>query len=253
VVASRPLGGGSIAETAVATLEDGREVVVKRPPTDATFEAEGLEALRDAGAPVPRVLGVDTDVLVLELVTGTPAWEELGASLAAVHRDATAVTFGWHRDNVIGPLRQPNDRDPDWPRFYAERRVRPWLGATALPAELRRRLSDAAEGRLLDLLDHDVRPSLVHGDLWSGNVVDGRWLIDPAVHHADRELDLAFAEVFGGFPAPFWHSYADVWPLDDGWEERRPALQLHHLLVHVELFGAGYVGAVASRLDRLGW
>jgi fructosamine-3-kinase len=93
----------------------------------------------------------------------------------------------------------------------------------------------------------------VHGDLWSGNIVAGRWLIDPAVHFADRELDLAFAAVFGGIPARMWSAYEESWPLDEGWEARRPALQLYHLLVHVRLFGGGYRAMVADRLDALGW
>lgn len=253
VRSERTLSGGSIADTRLVTLADGREVVVKRTPTDATFEAEGLAALADAGAPVPAVLHVEHDLLVLEHVTGPPRWEELGRALAAVHRRDAGDRFGWHRDNVIGSLPQPNPPGPDWPTFYAERRIRPLLDAATLPGSVRRRLAAACDGPLRDLLAHGERPSLVHGDLWSGNVVDGRWLIDPAVHHADREVELAFAELFGGLPAPFWRGYEDTWPLDPGWQDRRPALQLFHLLVHVELFGAGYVGAVVSRLDRLGW
>ena len=96
-------------------------------------------------------------------------------------------------------------------------------------------------------------PSLVHGDLWAGNVVGGQWLVDPAAQHADRELDLAMAALFGGFPPAFRSGYESVWPLDDGWRDRLPAQQLHHLLVHVALFGGGYVEQVAERLDALGW
>lgn len=249
----RPLAGGSLAETSLAVLADGRRVVVKRMSTPAELEAEGLEALRDADAPVPAVLHVDEHLLVLEHVTGPPAWAALGATLAEVHRRDAGGTFGWHRDNVLATIPQPNDPLPDWPRFYAERRIRPLLGAAALPADVAARLAAACDGPLLELLGHDERPSLVHGDLWSGNVVDGRWLIDPAVSHADREVELAFAELFGGLPAAFSRGYAEVWPLDPGWEARRPALQLYHLLAHVELFGAGYVGGVVARLDRLGW
>lgn len=249
----RTLSGGSIADTRVAVLADGREVVVKRTSTDARLEAEGLTALGDAGAPVPAVLHVAPDLLVLEHVAGEPAWEELGRRLAAVHRADAGDTFGWHCDNVIGSLPQRNTPDASWPSFYTARRIRPFLGADALPDDVRDRLGAACAGPLPELLAHGGPPSLVHGDLWSGNVVDGRWLIDPAVHHADRELDLAFAEVFGGFPDAFHRGYGAVWPLPDGWERRRPALQLFHLLVHVELFGAGYVGAVVARLDRLGW
>ncbi|WP_165492040.1 fructosamine kinase family protein [Egibacter rhizosphaerae] len=252
----RPLGGGSICDVWRVELTDGRAAVLKRTPYPAGVEADGLAALAAAGAPVPAVLGVGDDVLVLEEVGAGPPgeaeWRDLGRALAGMHAD-TGEAYGWHRDNLIGSLPQANDPDDDWPRFYAERRLRPWLGATALPKELRRRLERALDGPLQDLLATGNPPSLVHGDLWNGNVVDGRWLIDPAVHRADREFELAFADLFGGFPPAFHEGYAETWPLPEGWQRRRPALQLYHLLVHVELFGAGFAGAVGSRLDALGW
>ncbi len=251
--ASRPLPGGSIAETWWVTLADGTEAVVKATTYDARLEAEGLAALGAAGAPVPAVLGVSERVLVLAYVRGEPDWGGLGATLADVHRTGRDEGFGWHRDNVIGPLPQANRVTDDWPGFYLDQRVRPHLDAPALPPAVRRRIERAGDGPARALLDHDAVPSLVHGDLWSGNVVDGRWLVDPAVHRADREFELAFADLFGGFPSAFWDAYAGAWPLDDGWERRRPALQLSHLLVHVRLFGAGYVPGVVARLDRLGW
>lgn len=249
---ARRLSGGMVAGVWAADLDDGSPVVVKRTPYDAELEAEGLRALGDAGAPVPRVLAVSQDVLVLERVAGSGRWGELGTRLAAVHRH-TAGAFGWHRDNVIGPLPQVNTHDTHWPTFYVERRLRPHLLHDALPEDLRRRLLTAMRGPLPELLDHGPSPSLVHGDLWSGNVVDGTYLVDPAVHHADREFELAFADLFGGIPAAFWDAYTAAWPLDDGWEARRPVLQLFHLLVHVGLFGSGYVAPIRERLDQRGW
>jgi protein-ribulosamine 3-kinase len=121
-----------------------------------------------------------------------------------------------------------------------------------LPGDLARRLHRACDEVLPSLLDRGQAPSLVHGDLWSGNIIDQRVVIDPAVHHGDRELDLAMLDLFGGVPPPLRAGYEAVWPLDEGWERRRPALQLYHLLVHVRLFGAGYHRGVADRLDRLG-
>ena len=103
------------------------------------------------------------------------------------------------------------------------------------------------------VLDHDVVPSLVHGDHWTGNVVGGQWLIDPSVHHADRELDLAMLRVFGGAPESFFAAYDEALPLDDGWERRVPALQLYYLVFHVHRFGGGYVARTAGLLDELGW
>ena len=111
----------------------------------------------------------------------------------------------------------------------------------------------AAEDELARRLDHDVRPALLHGDLWAGNVMHGRWLIDPAVCFGDRELDLAFATLFAGSPDVVCQASDDAGPRDDGWRERLPLLQLFHLLVHVRLFGAGYVPQVVARLDAAGW
>lgn len=230
---------------------DGLAVVVKEPPYDATTEAAGLRALGAAGARVPRIIEATSARLVLEEVRGDGDWAACGRRLAAVHR-TTGSAFGWERDGVIGPLPMGNDPDQDWPRFYATHRLAPWIGD--LPDPLAHRLRGAIDdGRLQALLDHDVPASLVHGDLWSGNVVGGEWLIDPAVHHADRELDLAMARLFGGFPSAFFAAYEQAWPLDDGWRDRLPALQLFHLLVHVRLFGGGYVGQMGDRLDTLGW
>lgn len=230
---------------------DGRPVITKATDYDARLEADGLRALAAAGAPVPRVVEATEDRVTMDEVDGPNDWEGLGRSLARCHQ-ATADAYGYHQDNVLGPLPQVNTWDASWPRFYAERRLSPYLGD--LPDTLAVRIRTAIDsGALADLLDHGQEPSLVHGDLWSGNVVAGRWLIDPAVHYADRELDAAFAAVFGGIPDRMWKAYAEVWPLADGWRERRPALQLYHLLVHVRLFGGGYVGMVADRLDRLAW
>lgn len=252
VVASRPLGGGSIADVVWVRLADDREVVVKRGPTPAALEAEGLVALARAGAPVPEVLAHEGGTIVLEYLDGPPGDRRvLGRTLAAVHRHLGAG-FGWHQDNVIGSLPQANPRMEDWPGFLAEARLRPYLGD--LPAELARRLDTAIDdGRLASRADHDVAPSLVHGDLWSGNVLLDRWLLDPAVHHADREVDLAMLALFGTVGPALHAGYAEVWPLDEGWERRLPLLQLPPLLVHVRLFGASYLGGVTARLDALGW
>lgn len=248
----RPMGGGSICDVWRAETTDGTPVVVKDAPYAAAVEADGLAALRDAGAPVPAVLAVDGRRLVLEHVGGPADWEGLGGAVADVHRH-TADAYGWHADNLIGELTQPNGWLADWPAFFFERRVAPFLDVPALPADVARRLERAGDGPLADLLPADPPASLIHGDLWSGNVVEGRWLIDPAVNHADRELELAFTALFGGLPEAFWRGYADAWPLEAGWRERRGALQLYHLLVHVAHFGAGYVPPVADRLDALGW
>jgi fructosamine-3-kinase len=212
-----------------------------------------LRALGEAGAPVPEVIAVSEHELVLERVHGEGRdadWEALGAAIAGLHR-TVADRYGWRRDNVIGPLDQPNAWHDDWPAFFAACRIRPHL--SGVPDDVRRRIERALDGPLERLLPARPPASLVHGDLWAGNVVGGRWLIDPAVAHCDREYELAFLALFGGVPRTLWAAYEEAWPLEDGWRERRPALQLPHLLVHARLFGGGYVRAVADRLDALGW
>lgn len=249
IVSSRPLAGGDVARVRDVELADGRRAVVKETPYDATLEAEGLRALGAAGVRVPEVLAVAADVLVLEHVRARGDLEALGAELATAHRTA-GERFGWHRDNVIGPLPQANPPTDSFAELFIEHRLLPYRDD--LPRELTGRLQRACDEVLGDLLERGQRPSLVHGDLWAGNILDDRVLIDPAVHHGDREIDLAMLDLFGGVPTALSAGYEAVWPLDEAWRRRRPALQLYHLLVHVRLFGAGYQAAVARRLDDLG-
>ena len=124
-----------------------------------------------------------------------------------------------------------------------------------MPAELRRRLELACDGPIRDRLPAHPTPVLTHGDLWMGNTIAGRWVIDPEVSAADRELDLAYMEMSTRqpFPDAFWAGYRDVAPLPDGYEARRPILQLHHRLLQVRHFGAGQLPALAGTLEELGW
>jgi fructosamine-3-kinase len=251
---ARRLGGGSICHVWMGELDDGTAVVVKHAPYDVAVEVDGLAALRAAGAPVPDVLAAQGDVLVLQHVGGSPEWSRLGRRVAEMHRDSAGARFGWHRDNLLGRAPQRGGWAESWSEFFAELRLRPLLDADALPGDVRATIERALDGPLQRLLGaHEPRASLVHGDLWSGNVVAGRWLIDPAVWMADRELELAFARLFGGFPEEFFAAYDATWALPAGAEERAPALQLYHALIHVWHFGSSYVPMVEERLYRLGW
>jgi fructosamine-3-kinase len=250
---TQPLGGGYICTTTRGRLADGREVVVKRCPYPAEVEADGLAALADAGAPVPAVLGVADHVLVLEHVGGLPDWPALGRAIAALHR-RTGSRFGWHRDNFQGMTVQHNAWSDDWPSFYVERRLRVHLADPRVPGPLRRRLERACEGPLPALLRPRPPASLTHGDLWSANVIEGRWLVDPAVSYADRELELAYMHLSNSLPTELLAAYEDAYPLDPGYEQRRPALQLHKFLNNIRHFGPDrYVPRIEAVLDGYGW
>lgn len=236
-----------------------------------TFEAEaaGLEALR-AAAPgdlgVPRVLGVRNrgagpGFLLLEWIEPGRAderhWRRLGAALAALHRAPApgGGAYGFDVDDFIGRLPQANGWMEDWPAFFARRRLLPQIERARAGGRWRKRW-DAHAARLLagigGLLPARPRPSLLHGDLWSGNQLagaDGRaWLIDPAAYVGDREADLAMTELFGGFAPAFHDAYRAAWPIDPGYADRRAVYDLYHLLNHLNHFGGSYAASVERTL-----
>jgi fructosamine-3-kinase len=253
-VALEQLHGGFVGTTWRARLDDGRVVVVKRShvPTDA--EVDGLEALDAAGVPVPRVLGAAGRTLVLEEVGGPPDWALLGVAIARMHQ-VIGPRYGWHRPNHAGRFRQDNTWSDDWPTFFVERRVRTHLDDPQLPSELRARLERACDGPIQARLPVRPPPVLTHGDLWMGNVVGGRWVVDPEVSFADRELDLAYMQLSARnpFPPAFWQAYTAELPFPAGYEARRPVLELHHRLLQVRHFGASQVPALDAVLRAGGW
>ncbi len=276
----RPVGGGSIHAAWDLQLADGRRLfaktnaAVRLPLLEA--EAEGLKALAAAAAgelAVPRPhhcgrFGEHALLLLdwLDLSTGGAEadWAALGAALARLHRRSLqqgSPAFGWSHDNHIGSAPQRNGWSDDWGRFFAERRLGVQL---ALAAVAGRRLHGASE--LLSrapgwLNGHGAQPCLVHGDLWGGNAAlllspirpsgPVGALFDPAIHRGDREVDLAMARLFGGFPDPFFAGYAAEWPLPDGHQRRRACYDLYHLLNHANLFGGGYWGQAQAVIDAL--
>ncbi|WP_298817023.1 fructosamine kinase family protein [Chloroflexus sp.] len=182
---------------------------------------------------------------------------QLGEQLAALHRCA-APAYGLDRDNFIGGTPQLNGWMDDWIAFFRDRRLMPQIELASRNGRLpssRRQALDRVLNRLEQWLDGVPRvPSLIHGDLWSGNVITGRdgmpVVIDPAISYSDREAELAFTELFGGFSARFYAAYQAVWPLAPGYHERRDLYNLYHLLNHLNLFGEGYgaqVDAIARR------
>jgi len=226
-------------------------------------EADGLAALRKAGtrAPEPLAHGATGTraFLALELLdlSGTADGAALGRMLAAQHRGCGG-RYGWHRDNYIGATPQPNASNEDWVAFWREQRLRPQLALAE--ANGHGRAVRAEVERLADSLGAFFRgytpaASLLHGDLWSGNaggLSDGSPVVfDPAVYRGDREADLAMTELFGGFSRSFYAAYRDAWPLDAGYAVRRDLYNLYHVLNHLNLFGAGYLGQARMLLGRL--
>lgn len=257
----RPLAGGDLSPVVALFLADGRKAVAKGGPAPQV-EAQMLTALRAAGARVPCVLAVCEDLLVMEMLPDqgalrAPGWSELGTMLRGVHGAPSrspgfdpARPFGWGEDYAFGPVLIPNAPLADWPSFWAERRLLP--ASPFLSAALAHRI-DALAARLPDHLPAQPAPALLHGDLWTGNVLasGGRLsgVIDPASYYGDGEVDLAMLHLFGAPHPEFQAAYG---PLAPGWQVRRSIYQLWPALVHVRLFGSGYHGMVAGLLDRLG-
>jgi fructosamine-3-kinase len=171
-----------------------------------------------------------------------------------MHR-VTGPAYGWRSDNHAGRFVQDNGWLDQWGTFFAERRVRAHLADPAVPEDLGRRLHRACDGPLPALLPATPTPSLTHGDLYAGNIVDGRWLVDPEVSYADRELDLAYMQTSRRtLPDEFWRAYEREWPYDAGYERRQPALRLHHLLLQVRHFGPSrFRPTIEAVLDDYGW
>ena len=259
--------GGCITPVARIDFDDGTTAFLKwseaaAVPTD--FFREEAHSLRVLAATetirTPAVLGEGNTWLLLEwLEAGRPdasTWRDLGCNLARMHKEQNE-SFGWKRNNWIGSLPQSNSSHDRWADFWRQERISPqWSRARASGffQEEDERLLDRVMRSLDDLLapgDADG-PSLLHGDLWNGNVhvlsSGVAALIDPSCYCGHREVDLAMAALFGGFTADFFREYERTWPLASGWQRRRHAYQLYYLLVHVNLFGASYVTGVRSAL-----
>jgi fructosamine-3-kinase len=252
VRAASRVGGGDINEGWRLELDDGTPAFAKTradvAPGEYAAEAAGLRWLAEPGTlGIPAVLGIGDAVLVLEWVPeggrGDPA--ALGAGLAEIHA-AGAPAFGATAHDGptrIGPLVLPNDPTPDWPTFYAERRLLPVLERARLGAAGARAVERVC-GRLPELAGPPEPPARLHGDLWSGNVLwDTRgtpWLIDPGAHGGHREVDLAMLRLFGSPGPAFLAAYEERQPLAAGHAERVELWQLFPLLVHAALFGGGY-------------
>lgn len=224
-------------------------------------EAHGLRLLESANAiRVPKVLAVGgtpnqkcPPYLLLEWLspeTGQASQLNariLGEQLAYLHQSQQS-SYGLERNNFIGPTPQINCPDTDWVSFFRDRRLLPQLRLASIQGNLPEQRLKRLETLLarLDTWLGGVRrqPSLLHGDLWSGNVIVGPKsepvLIDPAVYYGDREAEIAYTELFGGFGSDFYRAYESVWPLEPDYSDRRDIYNLYHLLNHLNLFGESY-------------
>jgi fructosamine-3-kinase len=254
-----PLSGGDIAAVWRLETRQGPVVLKQDDAQRLAGEADGLRALRAVGTSlvIPDVLGLDDDLLVmeaLETIGGRRNERALGEGLRELHA-VTGDTHGWERDNACGLTPQPNTPRDDGRIFQRECRLLP-LGQAChdkglLGKAMLDSLNSVAE-RLEEWLP-DVRPSLVHGDLWSGNVLhstQGPAIIDPAVYRHYPEVDLAMLTLFGSPSAAFFEAYWDG-PAPDDWPRRQTLFQLYPLLNHLLLFGSGYRGAVERAVAGL--
>jgi fructosamine-3-kinase len=260
---SHPVSGGCINQ-GYAVSGNGLIYFVKinQANQEAMFAAEALglkqiHATKTIRVPEPICWGIaeKSSYLVLEWLEfgggNSQSWEKMGQNLARLHQVSLSDRFGWHCNNTIGSTPQINTVSNNWADFFAHQRIGYQL-----------RLAKERGGNFPDedqvipaiseiLSQHQPHPSLVHGDLWSGNAaitVDGEPVIlDPATYWGDREVDLAMTELFGGFPAAFYRGYNDVFPLDAGYQKRKTLYNLYHILNHFNLFGGGY----ASQANRM--
>jgi len=264
----RPLGGGDIS-SAWQVRADNHAVFLKTGPASALdmflAEADGLKELAQANAVrVPKVLGcvcsgkeslLALEWIDFELASESTEWM-FGRNLANLHR-FTADKFGWHRDNTIGSTPQQNPWSDDWVQFFSEHRLRFQLELAArngFNGHLQTMGNHLLENIGRYFSDYWPEPSLLHGDLWGGNWAASDSvpvMYDPAVYYGDRETDIAMTKLFGGFGTAFYEAYEETWPLATGHEERERLYQLYHVLNHLNLFGASYLGRTEGLLREL--
>ncbi|MGB1547997.1 MAG: fructosamine kinase family protein [Alphaproteobacteria bacterium] len=262
-----PLSGGSIAPVYRVDLEGGERLVAKLGGEESGLALEGrmLRYLSEKSRlPVPIVLHADDRLLLMSYVESegpiTASAEEDAAELLADLHNIRAECFGFEEATLIGGLSQPNPPTASWRDFFRDQRLCHMAGEAAgagrLPKALLGRIEKLA-GRLHEWIGEESPPSLIHGDLWGGNVLarSGRIaaFVDPAIYYADPEIELAFSTLFSTFGEAFFRRYGEIRGLRDGfWEERCELYNLYPLLVHVRLFGGGYVGSVERTLTRFG-
>jgi fructosamine-3-kinase len=268
VTGIEPLSGGCIGEVYRAGLADGTSVVAKvdtSPRPKLAMEGYMLRYLAEKSElPVPAVLHSEPGFLLMSYLPGrnffSPAAQADAAERLAALHNISSERYGLERDTLIGGLHQPNSWSDSWIDFFRERRLlymgRQAMESGRLPAAVFSRIESLC-GRLDRWLVEPERPSLIHGDAWTGNILAAgdriTGFVDPAIYYADAEIELAFTTLFGTFGEPFFERYGSLRPIAAGFfEERRHLYNLYPLLVHVRLFGGSYVSSVERTLGGVG-
>ena len=264
----RPLGGGCIGEVYRAEVEEGTPLVAKvdrKGDSHLEREAYMLGYLREkSDLPVPEVYHGSEKLLLMQFIEGSSSFTEVAerhaAELLAGLHGITADSYGHERDTLIGALDQPNPPMKSWTEFFRDHRLL-YIALVAheagrLPAEDRLRVERLSE-KLDELIEDPNPPALIHGDVWSANVLAKgdriTGFLDPAIYYADPEIELAFISLFDSFGRPFLDRYQEIRPIREGFVEvRRDLYNLYPLLVHTYYFGGGYLRSVRNSLDRFG-
>lgn len=263
----RLIQGGSINVTVQVLTNEGKYFIKYNTRNyEGMFETEakGLDLLRETNViRVPEVIHWGRrdgqDYLVLENIEYSKPnfdyWESLGQKLASLHRN-TADSFGLSFDNYIGSLCQSNEQKSDWLSFFIEKRLNVQAGLAYYNELISKSLYDKFQQfyKVLPELIPNEPASLLHGDLWSGNVITDEKgepsLIDPSVYYGSREMEIAFTNLFGGFDKRFYDSYQEAYPLQPRFDERVPIYNIYPLLVHTNIFGTSYLPPIIRTLNR---
>lgn len=263
-----PIGGGCIHHAQKITTDRGFFFFKQNNSRDLDMfrtEFQGLQLLAEAGeldVPVPIAYGLEGDMayLLVRFIESSRRndnfWTQFGRSLANLHKNHQNDRYGLSFDNYIGRLHQYNDFHEDWISFFIEQRLEIQLKLARDNGYIGREDIERFHKffhKLPGLLSSEPA-SLLHGDLWSGNFMTGEQgqavIIDPAVYYGNREIELSFTRMFGGFDPQFYKAYQEIFPVEPGFEDRIGIYNIYPHLVHVNMFGASYLSGVTGVVRR---